>query len=165
MHIIVMPPHIIIIGMPMFIMAIMRSQHSMNMSFMESSIGIISHFMPVGVMVQVILHIIIAIGIMFGIMPPIIGIMPFIIGIIPFIMGIMPVIIGMGIIVCIGIAAFMSGSEPVLEVIEVSASGVRARTCAINEKAGRNSFSSGRSERTQPITDALHTIAASCLLN
>jgi len=101
-----MPPHIIIIGMPIFIIAIMRWQHSMNMSFMDSSIGIISHFMPVGVMVQVILHIIIAIGIM----PPIIGIMPLIIGIMLFIMGIMPLIIGMGIIVCIGIAAFISGS-------------------------------------------------------
>jgi hypothetical protein len=96
-HIMVMPPHIIIIGMPIFIIAIIRSQHSMNMSFIDSSMGIISHFMPVGVMVQVILHIIIAIGM------PIIGIMPFIIGI-------MPLIIGMGIIVCIGIAAFISGS-------------------------------------------------------
>jgi len=96
-HIMVMPPHIIIIGMPIFIIAIIRSQHSMNMSFIDSSMGIISHFMPVGVMVQVILHIIIAIGM------PIIGIMPFIIGI-------MPPIIGMGIIVCIGIAAFISGS-------------------------------------------------------
>ena len=101
-----MPPHIIIVGMPVFIMAIMRSQHSMNISFMESSIGIISHFMPVGVMVQVILHIIIAIGIMPGIID---GIMPPIIGIIPPIVGIMPPIIG--IIVCIGIAAFMSGSK------------------------------------------------------
>ena len=103
-HIMVMPPHIIIIGMPIFIIAIIRSQHSMNMSFIDSSMGIISHFMPVGVMVQVILHIIIAIGM------PIIGIMPFIIGIMPFIIGIMPPIIGMGIIVCIGIAAFISGS-------------------------------------------------------
>jgi hypothetical protein len=79
---IVIPPQAIIIGMPMFIMVIMvimRSQHSTNMSFMESSIGVISHFIPVGVMVQVILHIIIAVGIMLfimgiGIMPPIIGI-------------------------------------------------------------------------------------------
>lgn len=96
-HIMVMPPHIIIIGMPIFIIAIIRWQHSMNMSFMDSSIGIISHFMPVGVMVQVILHIIMAIGM------PIIGIMLFI-------MGIMPPIIGMGIIVCIGIAAFILAS-------------------------------------------------------
>jgi len=96
-----MPPHIIIIGMPMFIMAIMRSQHSMNMSFIESSIGASSHFMPVGVMVQFILHIIIAIGIM----PPIIGV-----GIIPVIMGIIEPIIGIGIIVGIGIAAVIVGS-------------------------------------------------------
>jgi len=104
-HIIVMPPHIIIIGMPMFIVAIVRSQHSMNMSFMESSIGIISHFMPVDVMVQVILHIIIAIGIM----PAIIGMVPIIDGIMPPIIGIMPPIIGMGII-CIGIAALIARS-------------------------------------------------------
>jgi len=81
----------------------------MNMSFMLSSIGIISHFMPVGVMVQVILHIIIAIGIM----PPIIGIdiMPPIIGMG---IGIMFPIMGMfiGIIagIGIGIVAFMASS-------------------------------------------------------
>ena len=112
-----MPPHAIIIGMPMFIMVIIRWQHSMNISFMESSIGVISHFIPLGVMVQVILHIIIAIGIMPGIMPPpIIGIIPFIIGIMPFIIGIMPPIIGIGIIVCIGIAVLMSGSKVILGV-------------------------------------------------
>ena len=114
-----MPPQVIIMGIPMFIIAIMRWQHSMNMSFMESSIGIISHFMPVGVMVQVIEHIIIAIGPMpfiIGIMPPIIGIIPFIIGIIP---GIMEPIIGMGIGIGIGImagigmAAFITGSKTV----------------------------------------------------
>jgi len=113
-----MPPHSIIIGIPVFIISIMRWQHSMNISFMESSMGIISHFIPVGVMVQVTLHII-AIGIMppimgmpfiIGIMPFIIGIMPPIIGIMPFIIGIIPPIMGMGIIVGIGIAAFMSGS-------------------------------------------------------
>jgi hypothetical protein len=87
-HIIVMPPHIIIIGMPMFIMVIIRSQHSMNMSFMDSSIDAISHFMPVAVMEQVILHIIIAIGIM-----------PLTMGI-----GIM-LVMGIGIMVGIGIAA------------------------------------------------------------
>jgi len=106
-----MPPQVIIMGIPMFIIAIMRWQHSMNMSFMESSIGIISHFMPVGVMVQVIEHIIIAIGPMpfiIGIMPPIIGIIPFIIGIIP---GIMEPIIGIGIMAGIGMAAFIAGSN------------------------------------------------------
>ena len=82
-----MPPHIIIIGMPVFIRVIIRSQHSVNMSFMDSSIDATSHFMPVGVMEQVILHIIIAIGIM----PPVmcIGIM--------LVMGIMEPIIGIGI--------------------------------------------------------------------
>ena len=79
----------------------------MNMSFMVSSIGIISHFMPVGVTVHVILHIII------GIMPPIIGIMLFIIGIIPPIIGIMPLIIGIIPLIIgmfIGMATFMVGS-------------------------------------------------------
>jgi hypothetical protein len=74
----------------------------MNMSFMASSIGIISHFIPVGVIVQVILHIIIAIGIMLpiGIMPPIIGMF----------IGIMFIgIIFIG-IMGIGIAAFMGDS-------------------------------------------------------
>lgn len=94
-----MPPHIIIIGMPMFIMVIIRSQHSINMSFMDSSIDAISHFMPVGVMEQVILHIIIAIGIM-----------PLIMGIgIMLVMGIMEPIIGIGIMVGIGIAAVIVG--------------------------------------------------------
>jgi hypothetical protein len=116
---IVIPPHVIIIGMPMFIMAIIRWQHSMNMSFMESSMGIISHFMPVGVMVQVILHIIIAIGIM----EPIIGI-----GIMPFIIGIMEPIMGIGIMVGIGIAAVMAGSIALWRF----AAELRALSCAIN---------------------------------
>jgi len=103
---IVIPPQAIIIGMPMFIMVIIRWQHSMNISFMDSSIGAISHFMPVGVMVQVILHIIIAIiELIIGIMEPIIGI-----GIMPFIIGIMEPIMGIGIMVGIGIAAVMAGS-------------------------------------------------------
>ena len=97
----VIPPQAIIMGMPMFIMVIIRWQHSMNMSFMESSMGVISHFIPVGVMAQVILHIITAIGIM----EPIIGI-----GIMPFIIGIMEPIMGIGIMVGIGIAAVMAGS-------------------------------------------------------
>jgi len=93
----------------------------MNISFMLSSIGIISHFIPVGVMVQVILHIIMGImppimgiGIMpliMGIMPPIIGMF---IGIIPLIMGIMPPIIGM--FIGIGIVAFMVGSVLLLSL-------------------------------------------------
>ena len=78
MHII-MPPQFTIIGMPAFIMLIMFWQHCMNMSFVESPIGVISQVMPFGVIVQVVLHIIIGIGIMPG-MPPIIGIIPPIIG-------------------------------------------------------------------------------------
>jgi hypothetical protein len=95
---IVIPPQAIIIGMPMFIMVIMRSQHSINMSFMESSIGVISHFIPVGVMVQVILHIIIAVGIML------------------FIMGIGIMLPSIGIMVGIGIAAVMGSLHPVVVV-------------------------------------------------
>jgi hypothetical protein len=136
-HIIVMAPHAIIIGMPMFIIVIIRWQHSMNMSFMASSIGIISHFMPVGVMVQVILHIIIAIGIM----PPIIGIMPPIdIGIIVCI-GIMPPIMGIfiGIMVDIGIPAFIVWLQTVSQILtpvggSTSAAHLRARGLASNEK-------------------------------
>ena len=89
---IIMPPHIIIIGMPPFIAFIMRLQHSMNMALSMPSIGFISHIMPVSVILQVIMPIIIGMGIIMG-MPPIIGIIPFI-GIMPFIIGIMPFIIG-----------------------------------------------------------------------
>lgn len=113
-HIMVMPPQVIIIGMPMFIIASIRWQHSMNMSFMESSIGIISHFMPLGVIVQCILHIITAIGIM----PLIIGIMP------PIGIGIMPLIIGM--FIGIGMLAVIFGFR-LFGVFDDSAS-VRGRT-------------------------------------
>ncbi|MFL9828932.1 hypothetical protein [Rhodoplanes sp. SY1] len=99
---IIMPPQAIIIGMPLPIMVHMVWQHCMNMSFMDASIGVISHIMPVGVMVHFIVHIIMGIGI--GIMPfimPGIGIMPmFIIGMFMgmFIMG-MPIIgIAVGIV-------------------------------------------------------------------
>jgi hypothetical protein len=92
-----MPPHIIIMGMPLPIMVIMRLQHSRNMSLDMSSIGIISQTMPFAVILQVILAIIIGIIMPpIGIMLPIIGIimpfmgMPPIIG---FIIGIMPFII------------------------------------------------------------------------
>lgn len=120
-HIIGMPPHIIIMGMPPCIMDIMRLQQSMNMSMLMPSIGIISHVMPFLVIVQVILAIMT--GIICGIMPPIIGfIMPPIMPIIGFIMGmpiigiiwgIMPFIIGiciMGIIGCMFMAVFISAS-------------------------------------------------------
>lgn len=94
MHIIIMPPQHIIMGMPICIMFIMLSQHFMNMSFMAGSIGIISQVMPAGVMVHLTWQgIIIGMPIMFiiGIMPPAMAgfIMP-------------PIIIGMGII-CIAV--------------------------------------------------------------
>ncbi len=109
MHIIIMPPQFIIIGMPAFIMLIMFWQHCMNMSFMEASIGVISQVMPFGVIVQVILHIIIGIGIAMPGIPPAIG-MP-IIGIMPFIIiGLMPPII-LAIIGIICIAVFI-GKTP-----------------------------------------------------
>jgi hypothetical protein len=97
-HIIIgMPPQHIIMGIPAPHMAIMRSQHSRNMSMDMPSIGIISQVMPVLVMLQVIFAIIIGIGIMpIGIIPPIMGIMPFIMGI--------PPIIGIGIGIMAGIA-------------------------------------------------------------
>ena len=117
-----MPPQAIIIGMPPCIMAIMRLQYSMNMSFDMSSIGIISQTMPVAVILQVILHIIMGIGIMPPIIPMpwgIMFIMPFI-GIIPW--GIIPPIIGMfmGIMplmgmFIIGIWGLISGSSVSLE--------------------------------------------------
>jgi hypothetical protein len=93
MHIIIMPPQLIIIGMPIACMFIICWQQAMNMSFMAASIGIISQVMPLSVMVHFIVPIIMGIGIIPFIMP-FIGIMP---GIIPF-MGIMPPIIGIGII-------------------------------------------------------------------
>ncbi|QOZ67372.1 hypothetical protein [Bradyrhizobium arachidis] len=86
MHIIIMPPQHIIMGMPICIMLVMLSQHFMNMSFMDGSIGVISQVMPVGVMVYFIWQgIIIGMPIMF-----IIGIM------LPAMAGL--IIIGMGII-------------------------------------------------------------------
>lgn len=103
-----MPPHIIIMGMPLPIMAIMRLQHSIIMSVDASSIGVISQTMPVAVILQVILHIIIGIGIAMPGIPPAIG-MP-IIGIMPFIIiGLMPPII-LAIIGIICIAVFIGKS-------------------------------------------------------
>ena len=104
-HIIIgMPPQHIIIGIPAVIMAIMRSQHCVNISIVMPAIGFISQVMPSGVIVQVICAIIIGImPFIIGIIPFIMGIIPFIIGIIPFIIGIMLFIIGMGIGMGIGI--------------------------------------------------------------
>ncbi|HEX4111224.1 MAG TPA: hypothetical protein VH020_01695 [Stellaceae bacterium] len=99
--IIMVMPHIIIMGMPDFIMPIIRLQHSMNISFGMPSIGFISQTMPVSVISQVMPHIIgiIIIGIIMGMLfimefiMPGIG-MPIIIG---FIMP--PIMVGIGIAV------------------------------------------------------------------
>jgi hypothetical protein len=104
MHIIVMPPHIIMQGMPLIIMRDIASQRSLNMSPDIPSMGMHFIVMPSLVMSMVIRHIM-------GIIPmPIIGIMPImgIIGIM-LICGIMPGIVPMpimlGIIIeLIGIA-------------------------------------------------------------
>ncbi len=122
MHIIIgMPPHIIIIGMPPAIMAIIRWQHSLNISAVMPSTGETLQTMASLVISQVIRMTGTGMGI--GIMPPIIGIgiMPPImgIGIMPPIigMGIMPLIMGPGIIgiipagmlpVVIGVAGFIA---------------------------------------------------------
>jgi hypothetical protein len=69
-HIIIgIPPHDIIIGMPTFIMLIIRSQDRVNISIVMPPIGFISQVIPSSVMVQVFCAIII-------------GIMGFIIGIV-----------------------------------------------------------------------------------
>ena len=87
MHIIVMPPHIIMQGMPLIIMRDMASQRSLNMSADIPSMGMHFMVMPSLVMSMLIRHIM-------GIIPmPIIGIIP-IMGIMP-ICGIMPGIIPM----------------------------------------------------------------------
>jgi hypothetical protein len=122
--IIIIPPQFIIIGMPLPIMAIMFWQHCMNMSFMAGSIGAISQvIMPLGAMLQVILHIIIGIGIGIAIpgiaipgmpmpgipiiaMPPIIGFI-----IMGFIIGLMPPIIGIIGIICIAVFMALSISR------------------------------------------------------
>ncbi|MBX3189544.1 MAG: hypothetical protein KF819_21140 [Labilithrix sp.] len=71
MHIIIgMPPHIIIMGAPMAIIAFMASQRSFMRDIIDASVGVIFTVMPSLVISHVIVHII-------GIMPPIIiGIMP-----------------------------------------------------------------------------------------
>jgi hypothetical protein len=99
-HIVIMPQHIII-GMPAVIIAIIRSQHCLNISADMPSIGFISQVMPSAVILQVI------VAIIMGIIPFIIGMA---IGIIPFIIGIMPPIIGMGIVIGIiaGVALIFS---------------------------------------------------------
>ena len=56
-----MPPHIIIMGMPPCIMAIMRLQHSMNIAGSMPSIGFISQTMPASVILHDIMPIILGI--------------------------------------------------------------------------------------------------------
>jgi hypothetical protein len=97
-HIIGMPGHIIIAGMPMAIIDIMRSQYSFIMSIGMPSIGFMVQTMPAGVISHVIWHIIIGIGIGIPSMPPIIDIgdigMPIMLPIMGIILDIMPGIIG-----------------------------------------------------------------------
>ena len=112
MHI--MPPHIMAIGMPICIIAMMRLHISTQTSSDMPAPGMTSIIMPLAVIFMVQVIIIIGImpmdGIMPGIIPDIIGIdigiMPwgimFIIGMpwdIMFIIGIMPIIEGIGFIV------------------------------------------------------------------
>jgi hypothetical protein len=125
-----MVPHIIIMGMPADIIIVICLQHCIIMSFMAGSIGMISHFMPASVMVQVILHIITGIG-----MP----IMPFIIGIIEFIMGIIA-FIGFIIGIMAGIAiAFIFRPFPSLSN-SVSAVARYLNFCSIFNKRNRYGF-------------------------
>lgn len=82
-HIIGIPPHIIIMGMPIFIMLFMRSQHSFIISLVIAPMGVILQTMLLPDISQVMVHIIgiimpIIMGFIIGIMPPII--MGFIIG-------------------------------------------------------------------------------------
>ena len=130
-----MPPHIIMHGMPMFIMDCIMVMRSFIMSICAMSIGIIFIIMPSLVISQVMRHIIgaimpfmpfmpiIGIGIIIGMPMPIIGFMPimgFIIGFIMpimFIMGFMPIMFIMGFIIPFIIPcgiAFIIGFIPML---------------------------------------------------
>jgi hypothetical protein len=122
MHIIMgMPPHIIIMGIPVPIMVIMRWQHSLNISIDIPSPGMTLHI----IMPPDISQLIFIIGTAIGIMPGIIDIMLFIMGIMAFIMGmppiigIMPGIMGIGIIppimgIMFGIIGMLAGMAPVI---------------------------------------------------
>jgi hypothetical protein len=95
-----MPFIIIIIGMPIAIIAVIRSHIAIIMSMVMPAAGIILQTMPSAVISQVIVQH--GVGIIIGIIMPLfiigicIGIMPFII------IGIMPLFI-MGIGICMGI--------------------------------------------------------------
>jgi hypothetical protein len=115
-HIIGIPQHIIIIGIPIAMHFIMLSQHPFIISMVMPSIGVILHIMPSLVISMVILHIIggfiigmgIIIGIIFG-MPIIDGIIiPIICGII--IEGIIMLGIICGIALMVNSSANLAGS-------------------------------------------------------
>ena len=71
-HMDIMLPHIIMQGMPDFIMLIICSQHCAIISLVVAPIGIMVQTMASPFISQVMVHIIV--GIIIGIMPPIIGI-------------------------------------------------------------------------------------------
>ncbi|WP_437654900.1 hypothetical protein [Sorangium sp. So ce1182] len=89
MHIIMgMPPHIIIMGMPVDILFIIDSQQLLSMSIDMPSAGIILQVIPSLVISQVILHIM-------GMFPPIVLIMLDVIGMpMPVMLGIIPIMPG-----------------------------------------------------------------------
>jgi hypothetical protein len=102
-HIIGMPPHIIIMGMPADIIMVIRSQQAFIISIVMPSHGVMRQIMPVGVISQVMRHVIIGIimGIIIGMPMPGIMFIPAI-GAIPFIIGIIGII---GMLFIIGIDA------------------------------------------------------------
>lgn len=143
-HIIGMPGHIIMAGMPMLIMDIMRSQNSFIMSIAMPSIGFMVQTIPAGVISHVIWHIISGMGI--GIMPPIIGIgipimlpiMGIILDIIPGIMfGIMP-----GIMLAIGfIGICIAGIiVDVLSKLNETAVSIAALTAGAIDRSTRDYY-------------------------
>src|SRR5512145_3369495 len=99
MHIIMgVPPHIIMAGIPTFIIPFIMSQAAFIMSICAGSVGAILQTMPSLVISTVILHIIMAR----------IGIMPFIMPIIGFI-----ICMGIGIIMGMPIMPFCIGMPPI----------------------------------------------------
>jgi hypothetical protein len=128
MHIIMgMPPHIIIAGIPVFIIPFIMSQAAFIMSICAGSVGAILQTMPSLVISTVILHVIMArIGIMplIGFIMPIMG---FIIGFIICIgicIGMPPICIGIGIIMGMPIMPFCIGMPPMGMGICIIISGI-----------------------------------------
>jgi hypothetical protein len=97
------PPHIIIAGIPTFIIPFIMSQAAFIMSICAGSTGIILQTIPSFVISTVILHIIMAR----------IGIMPFIIPIIGFVICIGFICIGIGIIMGMPIMPLCIGMPPI----------------------------------------------------